>query len=107
MLADPYSVYGPGTISYADPGVLEAVADRRIQAGWGLTELGDYDTLVAPADCALLGRSGWLIADGQVLSVLVVDCENGNHRGQMESRGLLLDVNRLDLAHHKGWLVLR
>ena len=84
------------------------MAERRITNGWGLT--GDwhgYDILVAPADCGLLGRSGWLIADGRVMSAKVVDCEADIHAGQMAERGLLADANMKSLGHLKGWLVLR
>lgn len=105
---EPFTVYGPGFISIADPGVLEYVAQRRVQAGWNLT--GDwtaYDVLVAPSDCQLLDRDGWLIVDGKILTAKVTDCENGDHAGQMAERGLLLDTNRLDLAHKEGWLILR
>lgn len=100
-------MYGPGFISYADPGVLEAVADRRIANNWGLTELGDYDALVAPADCALLGKTGWLIAGGEVHRVISVDCESDTDAGQMKARGLLLDTNIESLTHLQGWLILR
>lgn len=107
LTLEPFSVYGPGAISAADPGVLEAVADRRINAGWGLDSIDGYDLLIAPADCALLGRSGWLITNGNVYSSIVVDCQADVHAGIMESRGLLLDANRRELAHKQGWLVLK
>lgn len=108
LLLPDYHIIGPGFISSADPGVLEAVAERRVQANWGLS--GDwtaYDVLVATADCRNLGRSGWLIANRNVYTSIVVDCENGEHRGQMAERGLLADANRRELAHKQGWLVLR
>jgi hypothetical protein len=107
-LIDPFDVYGPGYLSATDPGILEAVASRRVSNQWGLT--GDYtayDVLVAPADCGLLGRSGRLITNGNVYSVIAVDCEQKAHRGQMAERGLLADVNRAELVHKTGWLVLR
>jgi hypothetical protein len=63
--------------------------------------------LIAPADCSLLGLDGWLIVEDEVYRVIVVDCENGNHKGQMAQRGLLLDQPRLELVSQEGWLVLR
>lgn len=109
-LISQLTILGPATISGADPGVLEAVAARRIRNGWGLTEpVGGYDVLVAPADCGLLGRSGWLRVDGRTYSAIVVDCESEKHRGQMRARRLLCDVNGEwpELVHKRGWLVLR
>lgn len=107
LTLEPFSVYGPGAISAADPGVLEKVAERRIANSWGLSSIDGYDLLIAPADCALLGREGWLITNGNVYTSIVVDCENGEHRGQMAERGLLADANRRELAHKQGWLVLK
>lgn len=105
---EPHQIYGPGYLSSADPGVLEQAATRRLRAGWGLDkDWRDYDLLAAPADCRLLGKSGWLITEYGVRTVLIVDCENGQHKGQMAERGLLADVNRRGLAHKEGWLVLR
>lgn len=108
-LSSQLTILGPGAISPADPGVLERVAERRLRNGWGLTDvnLQDYNALVAPADCDLLGRRGWLVAGKRVVSALVVDCEADVHRGQMDERGLLLDTNRQDLAHLEGLLILR
>lgn len=102
-----FEIIGPAAISQADEGVLEAVAERRIANGWGLDSIEGYDTLVAPADCRLLGREGWLIVGGEVIEVVAVDCEADVHAGQMESRGLLVDTNRKELVHLEGWLVLR
>lgn len=108
LLASSVTIVGPGHLSYAGDGTLEAVAERRARNGWGVT--GDwqaYDILAAPADCQLLDRSGWLIAGGRMMTVKIVDCENGNHRGDMAEKRLLADVNREELAHQRGWLVLR
>lgn len=105
---EPFDVYGPAYLSYANPGVLERVAERRLQAGWNLT--GDwtaYDVLLGVERCELLDRAGWLIVDGRVLTVKVVDCEADVHAGQMAARGLLADTNREELTHLKGWLVLK
>lgn len=99
-------VIGPGALSYTP--VLETVASRRLANHWGLTgDIAGYDVLAAPADCGLLNKSGWLIIEGRILSVKVVDCENGNHAGMMDGRNLLADVNREELAHERAWLVLR
>lgn len=105
LLAACLTIFGPGAISYS--AILDDVAERRINAGWGLSEISGYEVLVAPADCNLLGRSGWLIANGDVYSAIVVDCEQKAHRGQMESRGLLVDASRVGLNHKEAWLVLR
>lgn len=99
-------IFGPGAISYS--AILDNVAERRVLNEWGLS--GDwqgYDVLVAPADCRLLGRSGWLIANGDVYTTIAVDCENGDHRGQMAERGLLADGSLEGLNHKRAWLVLR
>jgi hypothetical protein len=102
-------VLGPGVLSPADAGVLERVAERRSTNGWGLapgTDWRVYDVLVAPADCEHLGRTGWLITRRARYRALVVDCESGEHAGQMRARGLLADVNRAELGHQMAVLVL-
>lgn len=99
-------IFGPGAISYS--AILDDVAERRVLNEWGLSaDWRGYDVLVAPADCRLLGRSGWLIANGDVYSAIAVDCENGDHAGQMAERGLLADASRRGLNHQRAWLVLR
>jgi hypothetical protein len=101
-------IIGPGAISYAGPGTLERVAERRLKNGWGLTEdWRNYPALVAPADCALLGRSGWLVVEGTTTEVLAVDCEQAAHQGQMAARGIIADVSVEELARQQGWLVLK
>lgn len=107
LTLEPFSVYGPGFISSADPGVLEAVAERRINAGWGLDSIDGYDLLIAPADCELLGRSGWLITNGNVYLTIVVDCSQERHRQEMIDNGILADVNDERLNHLEGWLILK
>lgn len=109
LFASRLTVLGPGVLSGADPGVLERVAERRLRNGWGLEQVdpAGFDVLVAPPDCALLGRDGWLSVGGRVHRVLVVDCEARHHRGQMARRGLLADVNRPELVHRKGLVILR
>ena len=107
-ILEPFTIIGPGSISLASPGVLEAVAQRRIAYGWGLSSIPEDTILVAPADCNLLGRRGWLVAGGEVLKALVVDCQADVHEGEMEGRGLLLDVNGPEgLDHKDGWLILQ
>lgn len=87
--------------------MLEAVAARRIKAGWGLESVEGYDLLIAPADCELLGKTGWLFVEDKVYRVISVDCEQSAHQGQMDYRGLLLDQPLKELVHKDGWLVLR
>lgn len=113
LLSSTLTILGPGVLSGANPGVLERVAERRLSGSLpaAMTMHGvdpaEYDVLAAPANCNLLGRSGWLVAGGQVKTVLVVDCEAPQHRGQLAERGLLADVNVEELWHRRGWLVLR
>lgn len=97
-----------GVLSGAELGVLRQVADRRIAAGWGLgpTEFAHYDALIATPDCDRLGNSGTLTVDGTAYRVLVVDCAQPHHRVEMEAAGLLADVNRRELWHKQGELVL-
>lgn len=102
-------VIGPGAVSLADKGVLEKVAERRLKNGWGLAdeEPNNYDALIAPSDCSLLGRKGWLLTNkGDFVWALVVDCEDEADKGIMQKHGLLVDTNRADLVHKVGWLVL-
>lgn len=107
LLTSSTVILGPAAISEASPGVLEQVAETRIRYGYGLgaEDLSVYDALVAPPQCELLGHRGWLVADGQVLAVLVVDC--GGPGNKMLENGLLADVNRPELVHKEGWLVLK
>lgn len=102
-------ILGPGVLSKADVDVLERVAERRILNNWGLEQIdiNDYDVLLAPSDCGLLGRDGYLISNQQIFSALIVDCEARHHKGQMRQRGLLADVNRLELVHQKGYVIVR
>ena len=51
MLATELTILGPGALAPADPGVLEAVAERRLRNGWALDkEPAAYDVLVAVAE---------------------------------------------------------
>lgn len=104
-----YSLVGPGAISYADPGVLEKVTERRIKNGWGLDRVNwsKYDLLGATAECKWLGKSGLLLSGLKRKTILIVDCEADVHKGQMQERGLLVDINNEDLVHKKGWLLLK
>lgn len=106
ILLNSVAIVGPGALSYTP--VLEAVASRRLANHWGLTgDVADYDALVAPADCGLLDKSGWLITGGEIWTVKAVDCEASSHAGMMNERGLLADTNREELSHRRAWLVLR
>jgi len=108
LLSVEVVVLGPGVLAPADPGVLEDVAHRRTTYGWRLDkDYRQYEVLVAPANCDLINRSGWLWTGQERYTALVVDCEAGHHRGQMDRRGLLADVNCRELGHKRGWLVLR
>lgn len=107
-VAEPFVIIGPGAISAADPGVLERVAERRVQANWGLSDdWTAYDVLTATADCRDLGKRGWLIANRNVYKAIVVDCAQEKHRQEMTENGLLLDANMESLNHLEGWLILR
>lgn len=106
LLAVCLTIHGPGVISYTP--ILERVAERRVLNEWGLSaDWREYDILVAPADCGLLGRSGWLITSEGIQSALVVDCAQEKHRQPMIDNGLLVDANMENLTHLKGWLVLK
>lgn len=88
--------------------MLERVAERRVANDWGLTDdWREYEVLAAVPDCELLNRSGWVIAGGEVLTVIIVDCAQEKHRQPMIDNGLLADANMESLGHLKGWLVLR
>lgn len=103
-----YSVLGPGYLSYANPGVLERVAENRIERGWGLEQIdiSRYDALVATEDCDLVGCDGWLITD-KFIRVIVVDCQGDHVKERMSDSDLLADVNDINEVHKKGWLLLR
>ena len=106
LLSACLTVIGPGAISYS--AILDDVAARREANEWGLSAgWREYTVLVATADCRQLGKSGWLIANGDVYTAIVIDCEQQAHRGQMAERGLLADASLEWLGHQAGWLVLR
>lgn len=96
-----------GVLSPADPGVLERVAETRAVCFGQVEDWRDYEVLTAVQDCRLVGETGWLIANGDVYTAIVIDCEADVHRGQMAERGLMADANMESLGHLKGWLVLR
>ena len=51
VLSANLTILGPGALAPADPGVLEAVAERRLRNGWALDkDAADYDVLVAVAE---------------------------------------------------------
>ena len=100
-----FLIIGPGALSYAP---LDEIAERRVKNDWGLTDnYKAYDVLVAPSDCRLLNRTGWLIVDGKILTIKVADCEQAEHQGQMKERGLLADTNKKELISKQGWLIIR
>jgi len=94
-----------GVLAPADPGVLERVANRRIVWDSTFEEWRRYEVLVAPADCSLLGKSGWLITPERTYTAISVDCEKDTDKGQMNERGLMADANLDEVG--QGWLVLR
>lgn len=104
LLLPDFDIRGPAILAAADPGVLERVAQRRLNAGWGLSEPVD-STLVAVPGCADLDRTGWLITNGEIYDIWVVDCAKLQHREAMIKNGLLADVNA-PLSHQVGWLIL-
>ncbi len=95
-----FAIYGPGAVSYAP---LEMVVANR---GWEGTEA--FEVLVAPPNCQLLAKQGWLVTESGVYSAVVVDCaDNPLHIKQFKDRRLLLDCNRKDLVYEWGWLIIR
>ena len=96
-----------GTLSYANPGVLEDVAERRIKYNWmSPANISDYDLLLATPSCHYVGKSARLIVDRDIYTALIVDCAKPQHRQEMIDNGLLADVNNLELVHQKGYLVI-
>lgn len=77
------TIYGPGAISYQD---FEPVIAYR---QWDNTE--QFDILIAPADCNLLGRWVWVISESGSRLGLVADCESPKDAGGLEENGLLFD----------------
>lgn len=98
-----FQIYGPGALAYTT--VLEQVSETRIKYGYGLDSIDGYEVLVAPSDCDLLGKNGWLITEDEVLTAIVVDCESEEHKGIMKERNILADVNKENLG--KGWLIIK
>lgn len=81
---------GPLTLAPTDPGVLERVAQRRVNWQQVPENWADYDTLAGVADCSLVGRSGYLIGD-EVYTVAIVDCAKPEH---VERAKWMIDVNQ-------------
>jgi hypothetical protein len=103
-------VLGPGVLAAADPGVLERVAERRAANGWGLatgTDWRDYEVLLGVVDCEHVGREATLVTRRARYRGLIVDCESGEHAGQMAARGLLADVNLPELGHQTAIIEVR
>ena len=84
----------------APSNVLEDVARVRSANFQQVQHWRDFDTLVAVEDCALLGRSGWLITN-KVRSAIVVDCSQPTHN----MNGIMADVSLSEGG--QGWLVLK
>lgn len=95
----PELILGPGALSYAD---LDSVVARK---KWLGTQA--FDVLVAPPNCNLLARQGWLITESGVYSMVVVDCAPDKYKPLWDKRGLLVDTNRVDLVGEKAWMVIR
>lgn len=97
-----------GALSFANPGVLEHVAENRaagITAHTITQDWAAYDVLLAVEGCQYVGSTGRLyLDDGRVFSAIVVDCQADEHRkaASLTSLGLLADVNIWDLVHHKA-----
>jgi len=92
LLLLPQPTY-TGALSYAP---LERVVKVR---GWEGVD-SRFDILLATSKCTDLGK--WAdvkIKDGPVLLGLIVDCENPDHAGQLESRGLAADCNLKRWVH--------
>lgn len=85
--------------------MLEHVAARRVYWEQVPRDWAEYDVLIALPDCRLLGRDGWMAVGRQLYTVMVVDCEQQAHAGQMIERGLLADVNLRERG--EALLVLR
>jgi len=94
-----------GTLSKANPGVLEKVAERRVQNEWGLTEI-TQDTLIAVEDCNLLGYEAIVKVDGKEHKSQIVDCE-ASHHNHMKERGLVADINNPDLVHKEAEVIIK
>lgn len=107
LIISNITIVGPAVLSEAHPGVLERTAHLRMEHGFGLRRqnLASYDALVAPPQCELLGYDGWLVVDGKVFKILIVDC--GGPDNTMIENGLLADINKPELVHKRGWMVLR
>jgi hypothetical protein len=99
LLAQPAPTY-TGALSYAD---LEQVVKNR---QWHNTQY--FDILLAVPDCADLGK--WAdveIKDGPTLLGIIVDCENPQHAGQLEARGLAADCNLPEWVHWQAEIRVR
>ena len=77
------------------------MAQRRIAWDSTFEEWRRYEVLVAPADCHLLGKSGWLITPEMTYTAIVVDCATLGE----SMNGIMADTN-LDSVG-SGWLVLK
>lgn len=109
--ADPagdgrFTLIGPGYVSYAQPAVMEKVLANRIRFGQ-VSKEADYTVLAGLPECAHLGRTGYLLTETySPTKLLVVDCEAKQHKGMMNDRRLLVDVDDLRYVHQFGAVVL-
>lgn len=101
-----FLVLGPGVLAPADAGCLERVEARRVEYGYGLSEIASPDTvLIAVESCEYLGRNGVLVVGSEVYQTRVVDCQQDKHIPLSEF-GIVADVNRQELGHKEAVIVL-
>jgi hypothetical protein len=99
-------VLGPGALAPADPLVLETVEVKRVRYGWGLDDFAGVGVVrLAVEDCNLLGYDGWLMVEGATYRARVVDCQQKAHT-PLSELGILADVNKRELGHKKGLVIL-
>jgi hypothetical protein len=60
---------------------------------------------LAVEDCNLLGYDGWLMVEGETHRIRVVDCQQKAHT-PLSELGILADVNKRELGHKKGLVIL-
>src|SRR3972149_8962137 len=103
MVAMSLTLLGPGALAPANPGVLETVSERRVNYGYGLTELVPPGVIMlAVEDCDLLGYEGLaVIEDCGVYKAQVVDCQQVEHQA-LSDLGIVADVNQPDLGHRQA-----
>jgi len=107
IVATSLAVLGPGALAPVDPMLFDEVELTRIRHGYGLDELaGPGVVKVAVEDCAYLGYRGVLVVEGEgVYPAYVIDCQQEKHT-PLSELGLLCDMDRPELAHGEGLLIL-